>query len=492
MRLPTIRSILGGLGLAALIVYTMRLPDHPPTVVAGPTTPTVPSSAPRASLPAPTTPQPTLVVARPIDAAFQMPVRPLARNHRVDQCFTAEPDFATPVIWKENAVIVAALKQDWETVRKLIDAGAPVESTDQTGVTALMVAAKHGNLEMLRALIDRQARIEFMDFEGRTAIDYALAAGQREVVEILFSLTKTVDPNSAGAHRLLSAAIDTGDTKLFQNVLERFPPTLTWNAATRRALEVAVKGGLKEQVRLLLTKHPAPPTRADGVVPLIAYAIAADDAVLFQMLLGGGTDPNTVIPNTAEKEFTDLLKSRYIRQYIQGDGGVNILMLAAGLGKSDYVRALLDAGANRNQHTTREKMLPLYFAAWTENWQCVQMLLGGGPQPEQLRVEISLAKQHMAVIKDGATVFETKVSTGRNGFTTKAGYYVITDKDRDHRSTIYKCPMPYFMRLSCRDFGMHEGVVQPYPASHGCIRLPGDAAKKLFVDLPIGTVVSIN
>lgn len=490
MRLPTIRSILGSLGLAALIVYTMRLPDHPTNAVAvttpGPTTPA-------ATLPATTTTaQPTLVVARPIDANLQMPVRLLSRNHRIDNCFTAEPDFATPVIWKENAVIVAAQKQDWETVRKLIDAGAPVESTDQTGITTLMIAAKNGNLEMLRALIDRQARIDFMDFEGRTAIDYTLAADQREAVQILFSLTKNFDPTSAGAHRLLSAAMSSGDMNLFKAILERFPPTLTWNAETRGALEAAVKGGLKDQVRLLLSKHPAPPTRADGVVPLIAYAIAADDIVLFQMLLAGGTDPNTIIPKTAEKEFTDLLKSKYIRQYIQGDGGVNILMLAASLGKPDYVRALLDAGANRNQHTTREKMLPLYFAAWTENWQCVQMLLGGGPQPEQLRVEISLAKQHMAVIKDGATVFETKVSTGRNGFTTKPGYYVITDKDRDHRSTIYKCPMPYFMRLSCRDFGMHEGVVQPYPASHGCIRLPGDAAKKLFVDLPIGTVVSIN
>ena len=54
-------------------------------------------------------------------------------------------------------------------------------------------------------------------------------------------------------------------------------------------------------------------------------------------------------------------------------------------------------------------MLPLYFAAWTENWQCVQMLLGGGPMPEQLRVEISLAQQNMSVIKDGVTVFTTKV-----------------------------------------------------------------------------------
>jgi ankyrin repeat protein len=487
MRLPILRSILGSLALAALIVYTMRLPDHPPAAVAA-----APKQAPIAQLPPPTTQQPTLVVARPIDPDFQMPVQPVKRTRLIDQCFTVEPSFATPVIWKENAVIVAALKQDWETVRKLIDAGAPVESTDQTGITALMLAAKQGNLEMLRALIDRQARIDFMDFEGRTAIDYALAAGERDAVEILFSLIAKFDPSSAGAHRLLNAAIASGDVKIFQTVLDRFPPTLAWTAETRRALETAVKAGLKDQVRLLLSKHPAPPTRGGGIVPLIAYAIASDDASLFQMLLAGGADPNTVIPKEAEKEFTDLLKSKYLRLYIEADGGVNILMLAAGLGKTDYVRALLDTGADRNRHTTREKMLPLYFAAWTENWQCVQMLLGSGPQPEQLRVEISLAKQHMAVIKDGATVFETKVSTGRNGFTTKAGYYVITDKDRDHRSTIYKCPMPYFMRLSCRDFGMHEGVVQPYPASHGCIRLPGDAAKKLFVDLPIGTVVSIN
>jgi ankyrin repeat protein len=486
MRLPTIRSILGSLGLGALIVYTMRLPDH--------------GQAPKAPLPAPTvavvpvppTPQPTLVVARPINVDFQMPVQPEKRTRVVDNCFAAEPAFAAPIIWKENAVITAALKHEWETVRKLIDAGAPAESTNETGITALMVAAKQGNLETLRMLIDRQARIDFMDFEGRTAIDYAIAAGERDAAELLFSLNSNFDPASAGARKLLTAALASGDMKILQAILQRFPPTLSWTAETRRALETAVKAGLKDQVRLLLSKHSMPPTHDGGVVPLLAYAIATDDTSLFQMLLAGGSDPNTVIPKTAEKEFVELIKSKYLRVYIEADGGVNVLMLAAGLGKTEYVRALLDAGADRNRHTMREKMLPLYFAAWTENWQCVQMLLGGGPQPEQLRVEISLAKQHMVVIKDGATVFETKVSTGRNGFTTKPGYYVITDKDRDHRSTIYKCPMPYFMRLSCRDFGLHEGVVQPYPASHGCIRLPGDAAKKLFVDLPIGTVVSIN
>ena len=40
--------------------------------------------------------------------------------------------------------------------------------------------------------------------------------------------------------------------------------------------------------------------------------------------------------------------------------------------------------------------------------------------------------------------------------------------------------------------GMHEGVVPTYPASHGCIRLPSEAARKLFVEIPVGTVVMIN
>jgi len=482
MRFPNIRTVLGTLALGALIVYTMRLSDSPKVNAPSPIV---------AAVPAPSTAEATLIAGPSIGAETQLPVTAALRSYRIENCFSIDTDLIAPIVRGKNAVITAALKQEWEIVRKLIDAGAPVESANESGLTALMVAAQHGSIEMLRTLLERQARIDFMDFEGRTAIHYAMAAGKREAVDLLALYAPSFDPDSAAARELLTAALATGDMAIFQTILERFPPTLQWTPNTRRALEAALSHGMKEQVRLLLSKHPAPPTREGGTVPLIAYAIASDDAPLFKTLLACGSDPNLAIPKTAEKEFAALIKSKYLRNYVQEDG-VNLLMLAAGLGKADYVRALLDAGADRNRHTPHEKMLPLYFAAWTENWQCVQMLLGGGPEPEQLRVEISLAQQHAAVIKEGVTVFTTKVSTGRNGFTTKPGFYVITDKDRDHRSTIYKCPMPYFMRLSCRDFGLHEGVVQPYPASHGCIRLPGDAARKLFVDLPIGTVVSIN
>lgn len=422
--------------------------------------------------------------------AFQVPAA--RRTFVIDHCFTSSLDASMRVPLGESPLVAAALKQEWKMVLGMLDAGASVETANETGITPLMAAAMQGNVEVLRTLLQRHAHPDITDLDGFSALHHAVAAGKLEAVQLLLPLVSKVETASTAGQDVLTLALESGDRKIFQTILERFPATLQWSANTRNALAAALRADMKEQVRLLLSKHPSPPTREGGVVPLIAYAIASNDAPLFHTLLACGSDPNLTIPKAAEKDFMSLLKSKYLRLYIQEETGINLLMLAAGLGKADYVRALLDAGADRNRATPREKMLPLYFAAWTENWQCVQMLLGGGPMPDQLRVEISLAQQNMAVIKDGVTVFTTKCSTGRQGFSTKPGQYVITDKDRDHRSTIYKCAMPYFMRLNCRDFGMHEGVVPTYPASHGCIRLPGDAARKLFVEIPVGTVVMIN
>ncbi|MEY2497101.1 MAG: hypothetical protein QOD12_657 [Verrucomicrobiota bacterium] len=474
MRVSTFRTLTGSFA-ALLIVRTTGLAPDQQTQLR--------LSAPPPSRTTESRPTSLRDVLLPLPAA--------RRNQIVDHCFLSEIEVKAPFAPAEAALVAAALKQDWEVVRRLIEAGASVEATNDAGLTALMVAATHGNLEMLRTLLEHQARVDSLDSTGRTALHCAIAAGKLEAVKLLLPVSN-LEAASAPGRDLLTMALETGDMKIFQTILERLPPTLQWTSNTRHALDVALHADMKEQVRLLLSKHLTPPTREGGTTPLIAYAIAQDDAVLFRTLLACGTDPNIALPKNCEKEFMSLLKSKYLRLYIEQETGINLLMLAAGLGKADYVRALLDAGADRNKSTPREKMLPLYFAAWTENWQCVQMLLGGGPMPDQLRVEISLAQQNATVIKDGVTIFTTKVSTGRQGFGTKPGQYVITDKDRDHRSTIYKCAMPYFMRLNCRDFGMHEGVVQPYPASHGCIRLPSDAAKKLFVEIPVGTVVMIN
>ena len=51
--------------------------------------------------------------------------------------------------------------------------------------------------------------------------------------------------------------------------------------------------------------------------------------------------------------------------------------------------------------------------------------------------------------KNGAVVEHTQISTGRDGYDTPAGRYVITDKHRSHTSTLYHVEMPWFMRLNC-------------------------------------------
>src|SRR5947209_8914132 len=166
-------NILGSLALGALIVYTMRLPDHPKVQT---------PIATLAAIPASTIPAAALAPALPLAADVQLPIIPVRRSHLTDNCFAAEPESNIPVIWGPNAVITAALKQDWDVVRKLIDAGASVQSTDEKGRTPLMIAAQQGNLEMMRTLLERQARIDYMDFEGRTALHYAMAADKRDAV----------------------------------------------------------------------------------------------------------------------------------------------------------------------------------------------------------------------------------------------------------------------------------------------------------------------
>ncbi len=358
-------------------------------------------------------------------------------------------------------LLIATSQEDWKTARRLVDAGALIDPADKNGFTPLMAAAMHGNLEMFRLFLVRTAKLhpEARTKDGRDLLGTALDGGNPEIVEI---------------------------------VLERLPAAPQWTSSTRRALTAALQAGKKEQIRLLLGKHSAPPTPEGKKVPFLAYSIAGNNSSLFSTLMACGADPNTVLPSQCDKDFLAMLSSKSLRSYVEEDRNLTVAMLAAGLGQDDYLRALVDAGANRNRLTSRDRMSALDIAAETGHWRAAQILLGGGPSPDRLRLEISLALQRVALFKDGVPIYRTQCSTGRPGYSTKRGEFVITNKERNHRSTIYHVDMPYFMRLSCLDFGMHAGYVPNHPASHGCIRLPEDAARKFFSEIPVGTVVTVQ
>jgi len=134
-------------------------------------------------------------------------------------------------------------------------------------------------------------------------------------------------------------------------------------------------------------------------------------------------------------------------------------------------------------------------------------------------ITIHLGEQKAYFYKGKQLVGVSIISTGREGFDTPTGSFHIIQKDKDHLSSRFgdyidkdgniikkeidrdKDPMPkgaiydgarmpYFMRI-VNGTGMHEGYLPGYPASHGCIRMPGFMAENFFFNVSVGTPVTI-
>ena len=98
-----------------------------------------------------------------------------------------------------------------------------------------------------------------------------------------------------------------------------------------------------------------------------------------------------------------------------------------------------------------------------------------------LIIAISIQHQHLKVFDVNGQFAETPISTGMPGHSTPMGVFSVLEKQRWHRSNIYSgAPMPYMQRITWSGVAIHEGVLPGYPASHGCIRMPGSFAVKMF------------
>jgi hypothetical protein len=94
---------------------------------------------------------------------------------------------------------------------------------------------------------------------------------------------------------------------------------------------------------------------------------------------------------------------------------------------------------------------------------------------------VSLGRQHVSVYSNDGLYARAPISTGMPGHPTPMGIFNILGKERLHHSNIYSgAPMPFMQRITWSGVAMHEGALPGYPASHGCIRLPGDFAKRMF------------
>ncbi|HEV7403688.1 MAG TPA: ankyrin repeat domain-containing protein [Chthoniobacteraceae bacterium] len=419
----------------------------------------------------------------------------VAKNRRLIELFLGSGfDLNAKGALGRTPLLTAALQQDWPLVTELLKAGANPNLPDDAGATVLMAAVTAPQSFHIEELVKSGADVKAKDRQGHTALHYAVSTLQPANIAALLRCQAPVTGSCCEGSDLLDHAFATARQDIIVPILEAEPGNLTWNTEARAFLAKAVANRHQTLTKLTLSKFAGPPTPEGKAQPLLAYALLDGDLDTFKFLLDCGADANTLLGSPVEKEFSARVPSAYCKLYLDNEAGMTVLMLAAGMEKTDCVRLLLEHGAKRGIYTAKYKMAALYFAAHSEVAEIMQLLIGdSSPTPEQMRIEISLSSQRLNLYKDGASIFTAPVSTGRPGFSTPAGKFVITDKHLVHTSTIYKtAQMPFFMRLNCRDFGMHEGQLPGYPASHGCIRLPGSAARQLFKDVPIGTLVTIN
>ncbi|MDZ4286985.1 MAG: L,D-transpeptidase family protein [Prosthecobacter sp.] len=141
--------------------------------------------------------------------------------------------------------------------------------------------------------------------------------------------------------------------------------------------------------------------------------------------------------------------------------------------------------------------------------------LSGAPS-----IVIDLSDQRAYFYKSGQLAGVSALSTGNPSHATKLGQFKIMEKDQWHKSNLYgdyvdgagnvvmanidvtkdKAPpgtrfegskMHHFMRFT-GGIGMHEGFLPGYPASHGCVRMPGHMAQIFYNNVVRGTPVTVR
>ncbi len=108
-------------------------------------------------------------------------------------------------------------------------------------------------------------------------------------------------------------------------------------------------------------------------------------------------------------------------------------------------------------------------------------------------ITADLKAQTLSVFKGGYEIGAAVILYGDDEKPTPTGVYPITQKDADHVSNLYDAPMPYMLRMTNDGVSIHgTDHVEPRYATHGCIGVPVEFARKLFAVTQLGDKIIVT
>lgn len=107
-------------------------------------------------------------------------------------------------------------------------------------------------------------------------------------------------------------------------------------------------------------------------------------------------------------------------------------------------------------------------------------------------VFVDLTAQTMSVFRGQHEIGTTVLLYGAEEKPTPVGRFTVLQMRKDHFSSLYDAPMPYTLRLTGDGVAIHGSVVQRGAATHGCLGVPMEFAKRLFAEAKVGNEVLIT
>ena len=372
--------------------------------------------------------------------------------------------------------------------------GTSLNSLNPAGWSPLHLAILARDNDSLEKLLDLKADVNQVSNQGndsQTPLSLAISNDLFPTAQLL------LDHGAVAGNELYRAVKRGGDDglKLVDMILKSgASPEPSGAPESDFPLNAAVRAGDFLIAQRLLEAGASQNTPGRSGQKPFHIAVAMGDEKLVELFLDNGADVNETFNAQVSEEFLGLIKTKGVARWaLTNSEGIYPIMIASDSGNIKVAQLLMAHGADTTltSRVKRSRMWPLTFASRRSDTDMMQVILGREPGKSNVWMRVDLSKQRAYVFKGEEQVYSTRVSTGKSGHRTRKGKFVITNKYRDWTSTLYDSSMPYFQRLSSSDFGFHVGYVPSYPASHGCIRMPHSAAKKLFGMTKVGDYVEI-
>jgi ankyrin repeat protein len=243
-------------------------------------------------------------------------------------------------------------------------------------VSPLMMAAYYGKERLARLLIGKGADINRKNREGECALSFAVTGSREAMTRLLIDAGADIDSRNRHGATPLMAACYRGNAAMVKILIESGATVKAADASGWTPLVYASHSGNVELVRYLLDRGAEINTVSkDGVSPLVMARLEGNASIMKFLGEQGAVQDDT----------------------FEGNLGNQMLLLAAGTGRTELVEKLIGKGADVNC-TDFKGGTPLFHAAMNGHLGAARALVKAGADAKK-RCQDDSSPLHAAIAK---------------------------------------------------------------------------------------------